>query len=309
MGARPPAARRAALAALGAVAGACALGGCAAPPRPSRPGSGDWRGRLGGGTVALLGEVHDNAALQRLRLAGLRQAVEAGWRPALAMEQFDVDRQTDIDRARRERPSDAGHLIAQAADPGGWDWDLYRPLVELALAHHLPLRAANLSRGQARLLVRADWPAVFDAESRRRLGLDGPLPSRLQPAQQQAVDAGHCGALPAGLLPGMARAQLARDAVMAQVLREQVLADPGRGVVLIAGNGHVRRDRGVPPWLLPGLPTGLLWVVGFVEAGEDPEPALYDAWVQAPAVDRPDPCAGLAAGATQPPAPASDPPK
>jgi len=46
--------------------------------------------------------VHDNAALHRDRLDVLRRAVaHAGWRPAIAMEQFDIDRQPDIERARR----------------------------------------------------------------------------------------------------------------------------------------------------------------------------------------------------------------
>lgn len=285
--------------------GAWALSACAARPDPVPA----WARRLDGDTVALLGEVHDNAALHGLRLAGLRQAIEAGWRPLVAMEQFDTDRQADIDHARRERPLDADHLIARATSgqPGGWDWRHYRPLVELALAHGLPLVAANLPRAQARLLVRGGWPDVFGADVRRDLGLDGPLPARLQAEQEKAVDDGHCGALPRALLPGMARAQLARDAVMAQALRGPALARPGQGAVLIAGNGHVRRDQGVPAWLLhgqPGLPHERLWVVGFVEPPEGPPPAgLYDAWVQAPAVDRPDPCEGLAGG----PAPASAP--
>ena len=47
--------------------------------------------------------------------------------------------------------------------------------------------------------------------------------------------------------PRMAQAQFARDAVMAEVLRRS--APQGGGVVLLAGNGHVRRDIGVPRWL------------------------------------------------------------
>src|SRR5690606_10365252 len=40
--------------------------------------------------VLLLGEVHDSAAGHAARAALLREKVEAGWRPAIAMEQFDT---------------------------------------------------------------------------------------------------------------------------------------------------------------------------------------------------------------------------
>ena len=99
-------------------------------------GSVAWEPRLRGDAVVLLGEVHDNANQHALRLATLQRAFAAGWRPAIAMEQFDVDRQADIDRARRERPGDAAYLITLAAPSrgeGGWNWNLYRPFVELAL--------------------------------------------------------------------------------------------------------------------------------------------------------------------------------
>ena len=68
-------------------------------------------------SVVLLGEVHDNAVQHRLRLEVLRRAFAAGWRPAIAMEQFDRERQGDIDRARAERPGDAQALIERATAP------------------------------------------------------------------------------------------------------------------------------------------------------------------------------------------------
>ena len=52
-----------------------------------------------GHRVVLLGEVHDNAAEHTLRVAALRQHVVKGARPAIAFEQFDRERQPDIDRA------------------------------------------------------------------------------------------------------------------------------------------------------------------------------------------------------------------
>ena len=258
------------------------------------PGSNQlWDRRLRGNTVALLGEVHDNAYLQTQRFRSLHAAIQAGWRPTVVMEQFDTDQQAAMDAARRERPRDVAYLIARASPrttsgAEAWDWPLYSPLIELALLHDLPLRAANLPREQARRLVRGGWAAVFSEEQQQTLGLSGAVSEALQAAQEREVDQGHCGALPAAIVPGMARAQMARDAVMAQVLREALLARPAMGVVLIAGNGHVRRDLGVPQWL-PKLPAEQIWVVGFVEA--TPVPGMFDQVVLGEAAVRGDPCA------------------
>jgi hypothetical protein len=83
----------------------------------------------------------------------------------------------------------------------------------------------------------------------------------------------------------MARAQFARDAVMAGMLREHASG----GAVLLAGNGHVRRDLGVPRWL-GGVAPGRLLSVGFVETGQPALAGRYDALVFAAPATRDDPC-------------------
>ena len=269
--------RRSALAALGVLASNVACG------------TQEWQNRLRGNALVLLGEVHDNARLHGLRLQALRGAIAAGWRPAIAMEQFDRERQPDIDRARRERPDDAQHLIDQAGTlPGGWNWAFYRPVIALALEHGLPLLAANLSGTETRRLVSGGYAAVFSADQQAALGLDRPPAADWQAAQEREIDVGHCGALPKSLWPAMARAQLARDAVMAAVIQ----ADAAEGVVLLAGNGHVRRDIGVPRWLGRN-PAQRSLVVGFLEAPVEAVDAAFDIVVGAPPATREDPCRGL----------------
>src|SRR6266513_5327582 len=198
-----------------------------------------------GHRVVLLGEVHDNAAQQALRAATLRQLVVKGARPAIAFEQFDRKRQPDIERARRERPGDADYLIAQAKGRDDWQWDFYRPFVALALEYDLPIVAANLSRDKAMRVAIDGWPAVFDARMRDELKLDS-LPADFRRKHEDAIAAGHCNLLRAEELPARARAQIARDIIMARVIRPYV----DRGVVLLAGNGHVRPDIGVRFWLM-----------------------------------------------------------
>lgn len=281
----PHPSRRAALGTLAAFGGLALLGGCAGVSPQAV--AGDVAQQFQGKTYVLLGEVHDNADGQKRRRMALVDALAAGWRPALAMEQFDRERQADIERARRERPGDAAYLVAQAGGKG-WDWALYTPVVGLALQFDLPLLAANLSRDDAQRILRGGLGEVFSASEQRRLGLDRPLPRDLVRAQTAVLDAGHCGRFPEAMLPGMLAAQAARDAVMADVLRAQA----ARGAVLIAGNGHVRRDLGVPRWL--GAAAGEIYSVGYLEDAGPGEAGAYDRVVLVPAQARPDPCRDVA---------------
>ena len=252
-----------------------------------------WENRLHGDAIVLLGEVHDNPVQQQLRLEILTRALTAGWRPAIAMEQFDREHQADIEAARQERPLDANYLIEKAAPAQGnartgWNWDYYRPYVALALQYQLPLLAANLSRTDAEKIVAHGYAAVFDADRVHLLGLDHEPASRLA-AQEKEIDIGHCHTLPKQLLPGMASAQLARDALMASILRMH----SAHGFVLLAGDGHVRRDIGVPAWLEPSLLTHL-FTVGFLERGDALHAhSRFDAVLITEQASRPDPCAVL----------------
>jgi uncharacterized iron-regulated protein len=235
--------------------------------------------------VLLLGEQHDNGEGHRLRADALRERIEAGWRPAIAMEQFDREQQPALDAAMREC-GDADCVIARVVTAkSSWQWPFYKPVIALAMQYKLPLLAANLSRADAGKVIRDGIASALDADEVSRYGLDQPLPAGVLAAQVAEVRSGHCGMLPEEMLEPMARAQIARDVVMADTLRNHA----GNGVVLIAGNGHVRRDIAVPYWLhRQGLST---LSVGYVE--QIAAPGEFDEEHRISAVQRADPCAAL----------------
>jgi len=263
----------------------------------------------------LIGEVHDNAAQHQLRLHWL-EALAARRRFAIAFEQFDAVRQDALDRARAadaaaaqngEPLAQRARRIAEAAgfDFRGWHWDYYRPVVELALRRDLPLVAANLSRAQTVAVARGSAPAE-------------PLPENWGAAEERALEAsirdGHCGMLPESAIAPMAAAQRSRDAQLARAIVEAHRRS-GLPVVLLAGNGHQRRDIGVPSYLAKLAPGARVFGIGLLEAqepggddgvdsvndaaGEDaPERRFgsrYDFVAVTPAAAREDPCEALRA--------------
>ena len=227
--------------------------------------------------IVILGEVHDNAVQHALRVAALRELVAKGARPAIAFEQLDREQQQAIERARRERPRDADFVIEQAKGAPSWDWKLYRPFIELALEYDLPIVAANLSRGEAMKIATAAASADLP-----------PLPAAFIAEHEASIARGHCDLLPAEALPGMARAQIARDRALADALRPYA----ERGVVLLTGNGHARIDLGVPHWLTADERSRSI-AIGVLEQDSDDasEPARhFDAYLFTAPATRPDPC-------------------
>ncbi len=263
----------------------------AAPSERLPPTAAALASAVEGRPIVLFGEVHDNAAAHALRAEAMQRLVANGARPAFAFEQFDRERQADIERARRDRPKDADYVIGVGAAGNDWNWELYRPLVQLALDYDLPIVAANLSRRDATRVAREGWDAVFDAVTRSTLGLDA-LPAPFLQVHERAIASGHCNLLPDSALPPLARAQIARDIVLTQSLRPYV----ERGVVLFAGLGHVRRDVGVPFWLTAAERAKTI-NVGLLERDEDgatPSPVgEFDAYTVLPRATRPDPCKDL----------------
>lgn len=268
---------------------ALALAACAStPPRDPAPPIVESSPRL-----VLLGEVHDNAEGHRLRLQQLHGYTGSdGFPVVIAMEQFDRGQQPALDAAM-ERCTDA-QCVIDAVAPGksGWDWAHYAPVIQHALDHHIPLVAANLSRADATEVVKRGFQALPES-LRRAYDLDQPLPAALLAGQVAEVREGHCDMLPEAMLEPMARAQVARDVVMADAMRH-ALPPEGGVVLLLAGNGHVRRDIGVPWWLRG---SGEQWIsVGYLETPPDAEARRhYDSVHEIAPAEREDPCAAFKA--------------
>jgi uncharacterized iron-regulated protein len=232
---------------------------------------------------AVLGEKHDNPDHHALQAQCLRAIVARGQRPAVALEMLDLDQQPTADAYLARGGDAAGFGAALDWEKRGWPvYATYAPILDVALAHRLPIVAANMPLAEVRAIVKNG----LSGETARRLRLDAPLLPEQAAELREEMRASHCGQLPEAMLEPMALAQRARDATMAERMRAL-----GVPVVLIAGNGHARTDRGVPAQL-PGAVA-----VAFMEvdhAVREPVQAPYDyVWYTPRATDE-DPCAALA---------------
>jgi uncharacterized iron-regulated protein len=243
--------------------------------------------RLRAARYRLLGEVHDHPAHHTLRAGLLAQLAPA----EVFFEQFDRENDAALREAQRAF-ANADALAKAGRLDKAWRWPLHRPLVDTALAARMPVRAANLSNADTRRIATAGVLGADDASLVEILARADWSEARDRSMSTAIVD-GHCGALPARAVPAMALAQRARDAAIAQAVSAS-----GEAVVLIAGNGHVRRDLGVPAYLPR---DAAVFSLGLIETrpeeadprgygrGADAEPAYDAIWFTAPH-PRPDPC-------------------
>ncbi|MBA4193564.1 MAG: hypothetical protein C0451_03235 [Comamonadaceae bacterium] len=250
----------------------CLATGLVACATPQPPGASAVLDRLLPTQALLLGEQHDAPEHQALQKLAVEHLAQRGRLAAVVLEMADQGRQTD-GLAPGASEAQVRDTLGWSDDTG-WPWPTYGPVVMAAVRAGVPVAGGNLPRNAMR-------GAMQDA------ALDATLDPTGLNAQKQGIREGHCGLLPEGQIGPMTRIQLARDRALAATLQQR--ARPGMTVLLIAGNGHVRQDIGVPRH----LPAGFDHRVLVARAGDAGAGLPADAVWPTPALPPTDHCAEL----------------
>lgn len=223
--------------------------------------------RLAAAKFVLLGEKHDNPAHHLNQARMVRTLAKAGRAMAVAWEMISDKEAAALAKALAVRPVDfAGLGAALRWEPRGWpDWSIYQPVAEAAVTHGATLLPAAITREETMAMVhgKSAWqpPATLPSDAAARL--------------EQDIRASHCGHAGAKMVAMMTRIQQHRDMTMAT----RMLAGLQRHdrLVLIAGNGHARRDYGVPFYLADaGINVAQVLVLASLEVQPGrKDPAAY----------------------------------
>jgi len=240
------------------------------------------RARLVRARVVLLGEKHDNPDHHRLH--GWLLASIAGPDRPVWFEQLDLSEAEAVAGAA----SPGALARAVRWDESGWPaFAMYAPVFEALYRVGAPIQAAHPDRKDvigSMTIAPGDHPP--------ELGLGRPLPKMGAADLRDEIDTAHCGHATPQMVEGMFRAQRFKDAVMARALVEG-MGEQGT-VALIAGNGHVRREIGVPFYLPDGVDVVSLGTLEVVRGVDDPVKAAqgrdFDYVWFTPRVDEQDPC-------------------
>ena len=234
----------------------------------------------------LLGEKHDNPDHHWLQAQIINKLASAEVKPSVVMEMIRVDQMQRLEGFLAQNNPKAEHMgTAVLWEANGWpDWNIYQPIGEQILDHKLEVYPGLASRQLNSHLIKKNIFALPE-ESQKAFKLDVPLEPEHEKNLIEEVRSVHCNKLPERVSKPMANVQRFRDAWMADVMITASLDNnkKQRQVILIAGSGHTRDDRGAP-WYLrkrAGDHKGPSDIVSiqFVEANERAKTVQELAWL------------------------------
>jgi uncharacterized iron-regulated protein len=233
--------------------------------------------------VVFIGEEHTDSVAHRLEALLLEETHRqyAGSRPvSLSLEMFSRDVQYIVDEYLQGLITEE-HFMG-SANP--WDnyEEAYRPLVEYAREHGLPLLASNAPRRYVNLVARLG-PTSLNILSLEAKATLPPLPyrgpsaayqekwNRLmtgEPHPQTPSDTSHHAAAGPGI-SNMLYAQVLWDAAMAYSIAEHLAGNPNVLVLHVTGSFHVEERTGTPEQLA-GYRPGTRILTILIRPADDP---------------------------------------
>ncbi|MFC4260696.1 ChaN family lipoprotein [Marinobacter lacisalsi] len=204
---------------------------------------------LAGADVVVVGEFHGHQGAHLLQ-ARLQAALhQRNPRQILALEAFNLDSQTPVNRYL------AGELGEEemVEDAGAWEnyQASYRPMVEYAREHDLPVVAANAPADVVRCVGRQGAGYLEALPGQRRSQLpDQPFPAMTGyrdrfMTSMGGSDHGEPSKEGKQRLENTFKAQLLRDSTMADQILKALNAHPDHQVLMITGTFHSENRQGL----------------------------------------------------------------
>ena len=187
--------------------------------------------------AVFVGEQHDDPNTHRLELAIVEGLTRRGVPVSVALEMFERDVQGNLDQYA------AGTMAEEPFLKGSRPWPRYatdyRPIVEFAKAHKLPIVAANVPRRMASEVGKKGMPAIEGAD-RAFASKELECPAKGDYFDRFTAAMGNH----AGSSPNFYFAQCVKDETMGESVAEAFHKTPGR-VTIVHVNGAFHSDFGL----------------------------------------------------------------
>lgn len=253
-------------------------------------------GRIAESGYIFLGETHDNPAHHQGQVWAISQLAAAQRTAVVAFEMISQQQGQVI---AGKKYTDSESLIAGLNHiKTNWQYQqFYSGIFNEALQAGYAVLPANFDRQDIMKFARkgeSELPPKI-----KKILDEYPLSAEQAAASRKEIEGSHCGMINEKMTVAMMLVQRAKDAQMAQAL---LVDDKLNSRVLVAGSGHVRKDRGVPFYLPKNSEQKNVLTIAWAEV----QPEVLDAEAYAkywgaqqlpfdfvwftPRVDRPDPC-------------------
>lgn len=217
--------------------------------------------RIADAGYILLGENHDNISHHRNQALVIEFLATTHRSVSVAFEMIDDNQYKFIKGSQFTTAHELIDLLNHFDT--GWEYEnYYKPVFDSVIRSGFIISPANIDSNRLMNIVMQE-SADVPAETARILS-STPLTPEIELEMQKDIIESHCDMLDAEQALPMVQAQRIRDATIAASL----LNSKSDLRLLIAGNGHVRRDSGVPRYLLAQDRTAVIVTVGMFEVDE-----------------------------------------
>ncbi|MFK7827719.1 MAG: ChaN family lipoprotein [Oligoflexales bacterium] len=217
--------------------------------------------------LILLGEVHDHPDHHILHLKILKSLDQRNLLGSLFLEHFDLGQNKTLNNIFNG-PDPFIDLEKKLNWSQGWDdFRFYEPMLKTAWKAKQKIKGVNISRKHLKMLVNGKKVEVLSEEEIQRINKIPSISKILEDSLAEEIVRSHCDMFPKKHAAPIVNAQILRDKIMSHLLFGSLA--PKKISVFIGGNGHMRKDRGVPYYLAPLDPSLRLLSVGFIQVNQE----------------------------------------
>ncbi len=207
--------------------------------------------------VIYLGETHDQVADHQAQLQIIRNLVDQGKSVAISLEMFQRPFQPILDQyLAGDIDLEQLRIQSEYDERWGFPWELYSPILDYAKTEGLPLIAANTPREVTRKVARQGLDSLVGDELTWIPALEeiNVKSQDYRTFVKHVFDSfhGHGGHGSSErkdsetAFNNFFAAQVLWDETMAEAVATYVQTNPDHTVVMLAGQGHVIYDYGIP---------------------------------------------------------------
>jgi uncharacterized iron-regulated protein len=200
--------------------------------------------QIDGARVVLVGETHTRMDHHLVQLEILKQSYQKSPKLAIGLEWFQKPFQAHLDAYVAGEISEREMLhLTGYFERWGYDYRLYRPILQYAREHKIPLIALNASRELQYALSTSgfdDLPAELKAQLPESYDwTDKAYEQRLRSVFEQHPEY-------TGEFEDFLRGQLTWDETMAETAVNYLDSNPESRLLIFAGSGHIIYGSGIP---------------------------------------------------------------
>jgi uncharacterized iron-regulated protein len=210
-------------------------------------GFGELIDRLLAYDLICIGETHDSELNHRVQLQIIKAIFARDERLGVGMEMFQRPYQKEVDRFFQGQASEDEFLKAtEYRQRWGFDWNLYRPIVEFCRKNSIPLAALNVSRELTRRISTVGYEKLTDDEKKQLGAIDFQVKAHRDYWYERLAK-----------MHGEKNVKEEQKERSYQVMTtwDEYMADSAacfqkerklRRLVVLAGSGHIDRGFGIP---------------------------------------------------------------